>query len=271
MKKKLSYMITIMLAFTLSLTLGLFFNSAHADSLPQKDGANQKTTKVTVSNKDVPDAVRKLAEEQYLSRVALLDKASNHKATSYTLGEPFKIYKFNKESDGNYYYPVLNKKGDVVYVVTISPNPSNSKASKQQNNYSINVSPFLSKILNQYKNQKITILTNTKGYFALTEDGKVTLVLKTPRNNEKTYENATESTKPKDLNDFKQTASVTKPTLEYQSTRNEMYAEYVNQLKNFRIRETQGYNSWCAGYTMSALLNATYNTNRYNAEGSVAK
>ncbi|OMG43333.1 cysteine protease, partial [Paenibacillus macerans] len=95
--------------------------------------------------------VRKLAEEQYLSRVALLDKASNHKATSYTLGEPFKIYKFNKESDGNYYYPVLNKKGDVVYVVTISPNPSNSKASKQQNNYSINVSPFLSKILNQYK------------------------------------------------------------------------------------------------------------------------
>ena len=54
MKKKLSYMITIMLAFTLSLALGLFFNSAHADSLPQKDGANQKTTKVTVSNKDVP-------------------------------------------------------------------------------------------------------------------------------------------------------------------------------------------------------------------------
>lgn len=58
MKKKLSYMITIMLAFTLSLALGLFFNSAHADSLPQKDGANQKTTKVTVSNKDVPNAVR---------------------------------------------------------------------------------------------------------------------------------------------------------------------------------------------------------------------
>ncbi|WP_366151374.1 staphopain proregion domain-containing protein, partial [Clostridioides difficile] len=27
-----------------------------------------------------------------------------------------------------------------IYVVTISPNPSNSKASKQQNNYSINVS-----------------------------------------------------------------------------------------------------------------------------------
>ncbi|MBE9411478.1 cysteine protease, partial [Staphylococcus epidermidis] len=54
MKKKLSYMITIMLAFTLSLALGLFFNSAHADSLPQKNGANQKTTKVTVSNKDVP-------------------------------------------------------------------------------------------------------------------------------------------------------------------------------------------------------------------------
>ena len=43
-----------------------------------------KTTKVTVSNKDVPDAVRKLAEEQYLSRVALLDKASNHSNIVYT-------------------------------------------------------------------------------------------------------------------------------------------------------------------------------------------
>ena len=82
-------------------------------------------------------------------------------------------------------------------------------------------------------------MTNTKDIL-LTEDGKVTLVLKTPRNNEKTYENATESTKPKDLNDFKQTASVTKPTLEYQSPRNEMYAEYVNQLKNFRIRKHKG-------------------------------
>lgn len=79
MKKKLSYMITIMLAFTLSLALGLFFNSAHADSLPQKNGANQKTTKVTVSNKDVPDAVRKLAEEQYLSRVALLPTTKQHR------------------------------------------------------------------------------------------------------------------------------------------------------------------------------------------------
>ena len=95
-------------------------------------------------------------------------------------------------------------------------------------------SPFLSKILNQYKNQKITILTNTKGYFALTEDGKVTLVLKTPRNNEKTYEMPLNPLNLKDLNDFKQTASVTKPTLEYQSTRNEMYAEYVNQLKEFQ-------------------------------------
>ncbi len=45
MKKKLSYMITIMLAFTLSLALGLFFNSAHADSLPQKNGADQKQLK----------------------------------------------------------------------------------------------------------------------------------------------------------------------------------------------------------------------------------
>lgn len=81
MKRKMRYIITMLLAFTLSLTLGLFFNSTHANSLLQKDGTNQQTTKVTVSDKNVPDAVQKLAKEQYLSRVALLDKTSNHKAS----------------------------------------------------------------------------------------------------------------------------------------------------------------------------------------------
>ena len=57
MKRKMRYIITMLLAFTLSLTLGLFFNSAHANSLLQKDGTNQQTTKVTVSDKNVPDAV----------------------------------------------------------------------------------------------------------------------------------------------------------------------------------------------------------------------
>jgi hypothetical protein len=32
-----------------------------------------------------------------------------------------------------------------------------------------------------------------------------------------------------------------------------------------QIRETQGQNGWCAGYTMAFLLNATYNTGHYNA------
>lgn len=48
----------------------------------------------------------------------------------YIFGEFFKIYKFNKESDGNYYYLVFNKKGDVVYVVIIFFNFLNFKVLK---------------------------------------------------------------------------------------------------------------------------------------------
>ena len=55
-------MITIMLAFYAKFSTWPIFNSAHADSLPQRM-VQTKTTKVTVGNKDVPDAVRKLAED----------------------------------------------------------------------------------------------------------------------------------------------------------------------------------------------------------------
>lgn len=82
------------------------------------------------------------------------------KKASYTLGEPFKIYKFNKKSDGNYYFPVLNTEGNIDYIVTISPKIT--KYSSSSSKYTINVSPFLSKVLNQYKDQQITILTNSK-------------------------------------------------------------------------------------------------------------
>lgn len=101
------------------------------------------------------------------------------KKASYTLGEPFKIYKFNKKSDGNYYFPVLNTEGNIDYIVTISPKIT--KYSSSSSKYTINVSPFLSKVLNQYKDQQITILTNSKGYYVVTQNHKAKLVLKTPR------------------------------------------------------------------------------------------
>ena len=39
---------------------------------------------------------RNLAQKDYLSYVTSLDKIYNKEKASYTLGEPFKIYKFNK-------------------------------------------------------------------------------------------------------------------------------------------------------------------------------
>ncbi len=210
----------------------------NAKTSTQNETLNEKSTKVNIDEKGIPEEVKELAKSQYLPRVAALDRLSEKKESSYILGEPFKIYKFNYKSDGNYYFPVLDKEDNVVYVVTISQKIEKDKTASQSGKYTVNVSPFLARILNQYENQKITILTNTKGYFVLTENDEIKPVLKTPLTNENQFE----------------------------STKLEVQKQYINKLKNFKIRETQGNNGWCAGYTMSALLNATYNTDRYNAK-----
>ncbi|WP_313955982.1 C47 family peptidase, partial [Staphylococcus epidermidis] len=61
----------------------------------------------------------------------------------------------------------------------------------------------------------------------------------------------------------------TEPTLEYQSTPNEIYTKYVNQLNNFTIPQTQPYNTSSPPYTISPLLNPTYNTNPYNPQSLI--
>lgn len=73
----------------------------------------------------------------------------------------------------------MNTEGNIDYIVTISPKVT--KDSSSSSKYTINVSSFLSKVLNQYKDQQITILTNSKGYYVVTQNHKAKLVLKTPR------------------------------------------------------------------------------------------
>ena len=73
----------------------------------------------------------------------------------------------------------MNTEGNIDYIVTISPKVT--KDSSSSSKYTINVSSFLSKALNQYKDQQITILTNSKGYYVVTQNHKAKLVLKTPR------------------------------------------------------------------------------------------
>lgn len=148
--------ITLILLFLMGLSIFSFLNQAQANSNVNQATAQSNGTQVKVENKDIPKDVDSLAKKNFLSHVSLLDQASHTTKSAYTLGEPFKIYKLNKQSDGNFYYPVINKSGDVKYIVTISPNPSN------KSKYSLNVSPFISKALNNYKNQKVTIFTSKK-------------------------------------------------------------------------------------------------------------
>ena len=94
---------------------------------------------VNVEDKSVPTDVRNLAQKTIFLMLLRLIKSIIKKA-SYTLGEPFKIYKFNKKSDGNYYFPVLNTEGNIDYIVTISPKVT--KDSSSSSKYTINVSSF---------------------------------------------------------------------------------------------------------------------------------
>ncbi|MFG6183655.1 cysteine protease staphopain A, partial [Staphylococcus aureus] len=121
-------------------------------------------------------------------------------------------------------------------------------------------------VLNQYKDQQITILTNSKGYYVVTQNHKAKLVLKTPRLEDKKVKETENIPTGNNVTQLKQKASVTMPTSQFKSNNYTYNEQYVNKLENFRIRETQGNNGWCAGYSMSALLNATYNTNKYHAE-----
>ncbi|MQH23808.1 cysteine protease staphopain A, partial [Escherichia coli] len=92
------------------------------------------------------------------------------------------------------------------------------------------------------------------------------LVLKTPRLEDKKLKKTESIPTGNNVTQLKQKASVTMPTSQFKSNNYTYNEQYVNKLENFKIRETQGNNGWCAGYTMSALLNATYNTNKYHAE-----
>ncbi len=57
------------------------------------------------------------------------------------------------------------------------------------------------------------------------------------------------------------------PTSQFKSNNYIYNEQYINKLENLEIRNFGSLiNGWCAGYTMSELLNATYNTNKYHAE-----
>ncbi|VED30762.1 cysteine protease precursor [Staphylococcus warneri] len=261
--KHISFKLISILLFAILLLSTIAFTDLNKSYAAQK--SNQ--LEINVKNDKVPQKVQNLAQQQYKGYAQALDKQKNSQTGDYQLGEAFKIYKFNGEEDNSYYYPVL-KDGKIIYTLTISPkNEADLKQSKENANYSVKISNFIAKDLEEIKDKhtNITILTDEKGFY-FEENGQVRLVKATPLpTNIKNKENSQHMSSHL-KQQLKATSEPTKINENQAAEANQdNQVQYENTLKNFKIREQQFDNSWCAGFSMAALLNATKNTDKYNA------
>lgn len=261
--KHISFKLISILLFAILLLSTIAFTDLNKSYAAQK--SNQ--LEINVKNDKVPQKVQNLAQQQYKGYAQALDKQKNSQTGDYQLGEAFKIYKFNGEEDNSYYYPVL-KDGKLIYTLTISPkNEADLKQSKENANYSVKISNFIAKDLEEIKDKhtNITILTDEKGFY-FEENGQVRLVKATPLpTNIKNKENSQHMSSHL-KQQLKATSEPTKINENQAAEANQdNQVQYENTLKNFKIREQQFDNSWCAGFSMAALLNATKNTDKYKA------
>ncbi|HBY84017.1 cysteine protease staphopain [Staphylococcus warneri] len=261
--KHISFKLISILLFAILLLSTIAFTDLNKSYAAQK--SNQ--LEINVKNDKVPQKVQNLAQQQYKGYAQALDKQKNSQPGDYQLGEAFKIYKFNGEEDNSYYYPVL-KDGKIIYTLTVSPKSEDDlKQSKENANYSVKISNFIAKDLDAIKDKhtNITILTDEKGFY-FEENGQVKLIKATPLpTNIKDKENNQHMSSHL-KQQLKATSEPTKIN-ENQAAEADQdnQVQYENTLKNFKIREQQFDNSWCAGFSMAALLNATKNTDKYNA------
>ena len=261
--KYISFKLISILLFAILLLSTIAFTDLNKSYAAQK--SNQ--LEINVKNDKVPQKVQNLAQQQYKGYAQALDKQKNSQTGDYQLGEAFKIYKFNGEEDNSYYYPVL-KDGKIIYTLTVSPKSEDDlKQSKENANYSVKISNFIAKDLDAIKDKhtNITILTDEKGFY-FEENGQVKLIKATPLpTNIKDKENNQHMSSHL-KQQLKATSEPTKIN-ENQAAEADQdnQVQYENTLKNFKIREQQFDNSWCAGFSMAALLNATKNTDKYNA------
>ena len=225
--KYISFKLISILLFAILLLSTIAFTDLNKSYAAQK--SNQ--LEINVKNDKVPQKVQNLAQQQYKGYTQALDKQKNSQPGDYQLGEAFKIYKFNGEEDNSYYYPVL-KDGKIIYTLTVSPKSEDDlKQSKENANYSVKISNFIAKDLDAIKDKE----NNQHMSSHLKQQLKAT-------------------SEPTKINE-NQAAEADQDN----------QVQYENTLKNFKIREQQFDNSWCAGFSMAALLNATKNTDKYNA------
>lgn len=120
--------------------------------------ASSDSLKIKVDNTDVPGQAKQEAKQHfssYAQALSQIDRSGNN--GEFKLGHSFKIYKFNGQEDGNFYYPVMQ--GDTIkYILTVTPKSENDvHANKNNANYSVRISKFISDELNQYR-QNIPLL-----------------------------------------------------------------------------------------------------------------
>ena len=254
---KLSFKNAAIILFSFIMALSGIFAFSPSTYAQDKGPASLK---VKVSNTEVPAKAEQQAKAQfssYAQALSQIDKTGSN--GEYKLGNPFKIYKLNGQEDGNYYYPIMQ--GDTIkYVLTVTPkNENDLNVNKNSANYSVHISKFIADALNQYRqnNIPITIFTNKDGYF-VEHDNKISMIKQTKLADDQTPV-ATPAPPKVQTN---QTVDASKAVAAQKS----VATKYVNTLPHFQIRETQGNNGWCAGFTMAALLNATKNTNQYRAQ-----
>ncbi len=105
-------------------------------------------------------------------------------------------------------------------------------------NYSVKISNFIAKDLDQIKdkNSNITVLTDEKGFY-FEEDGKVRLVKATPLPGNVKRKESAKTVSAKLKQELKNTVTPTK--VEENEAIQEDQVQYENTLKNFKIREQQ--------------------------------
>ena len=258
----------VSMVLTCTVALSMFATYAPQNVNAQTDGT-QGDIQIKKMNQSIPENIVQLAQSSFMTQATLLDKAQNKgDVHNYNLGEGFMIYKFNGESDGNFYFPVLEN-DEVKYIATVGPK-TEADIGRKNGEYTVRVNAFISDALNEQRatDESFAILSDENGYY-IEKDKKLELIKRSndPKkivSDEKLSQEKREETKEIDAKLTKETTA-TKEITKTDNTR--FYASEIqyNKLGSFQIRETQGQNSWCAGYTMAALLNATKNTSQYNA------
>lgn len=260
MKKKM--MMHVALSFTVLLTAFSSDQSYAMHDESHHEGQHIETH-IKTKSEHVPKAVMDKVTTEYMDHVTNLDRIKGVALNrNYQLGEAFNIYKFDGQSDGMYYFPIVSD-GEVNYIATVYKDA-------KTNAYSMRVNRFIADALNAHNGETFTILSSSDGYY-IERQNKLTFIHKDGPSNQEMGIQREQALKHENVNRFTRTLNhTTTPTHTITAQRNTRFYignQRQNYLKNFKVRERQSSLPWCVAYSTAALLNATLNTDQYSAYG----